>query len=322
MTRLQTTLSRGFVWALSAWLTLSMVMAPALSQSQSQVGVAAAVRGAVEVQSAGVVRTPIGGESMLLGDRVRTRAQSGMQILLLDESVFTIGEGNDLVIDRFVYDPDRSAGEIAARATQGFFRFVSGGVGAIAPQNIELGTPSATIGVRGTSVDVVVGQAAVDLATSLGLILPGMTVDPRTAVFVILRGPSVSYGGITQRGRIIVETPAGSVEVRTEGFGVFVPFAGARPQGPFVVPHSVNSAVVSSIELPDAGTSQTIGGVDITEVPPIDPFGNGSLFPDPGGLNPELTGPGFNPCEKTDFNGPRKPWVKGSITSSSNPCDD
>lgn len=263
---------------------------------QDQVGVAAAVRGTVEVESNGVVRTPVAGESMLLGDRVRTEAQSGLQILLLDESVFTIGESNDLVIDRFIYDPDRSSGAIAIQATQGFFRFVSGRIGAVAPQNIELGTPSATIGVRGTSVDIIVGQAAIDLARELGLIEPGATVDdPSVAIFVILRGPTVSYGGITQRGRVTVATPAGSVNVRREGFGVFVPFAGAPPSQPVSVPQAVDRSVASSIELPDAGEGRTIGGVDITELPPINTPGGGG-FPSLEGLPPDLAGPGFNPC--------------------------
>ena len=246
---------------------------------QDQVGVAAAVRGTVEVESNGVVRTPVAGESMLLGDRVRTEAQSGLQILLLDESVFTIGESNDLVIDRFIYDPDRSSGAIAIQATQGFFRFVSG-----------------RIGVRGTSVDIIVGQAAIDLARELGLIEPGATVDdPSAAIFVILRGPTVSYGGITQRGQVTVATPAGSVNVRREGFGVFVPFAGAPPSQPVSVPQAVDRSVASSIELPDAGEGRTIGGVDITELPPINTPGGGG-FPSLEGLPPDLAGPGFNPC--------------------------
>lgn len=262
--------------------------------AQSQVGVSAAVRGSVEVQSGGLSRAPSAGEAMLLGDRVRTQVRSGMQVLLLDESVFTVGESNDLVIDRFVYDPDRGVGEIAARSTQGFLRFVSGGVGAIAPQNISLTTPSATIGTRGTSIDVVVGPDAVALARQLGLIGPNDQVDPATAVFVILRGPAVQYGGITQRGRVIVETPAGSVEVRREGYGVFVPFTGAPPSQAVLIPLDAIQMVVESIELPGVGITQQTGGVSITDFSGID-INPGSVFdlPEPGDNNPDVTGTGF-----------------------------
>lgn len=271
-----------------------LVLPVQLAFSQSQVGVSAAVRGAVDVRSGGISRAPSAGEVMLLGDRVRTQVRSGMQVLLLDESVFTVGESNDLVIDRFVYDPERGVGEIAARSTQGFLRFVSGGVGAIAPQNISLTTPSATIGTRGTSIDVVVGPQAVALARQLGLIGPNDQVDPSTAVFVILRGPAVTYNGITQRGRVIVETPAGSIEVRREGYGVFVPFAGAPPSIATLVPLDISQTVIESIELPGVGITQQTSGVDVTELPGID-INPGDVFemPQPGDNNPDVTGTGI-----------------------------
>lgn len=295
---------------------LSAAVVPVFSQ-QSQVGTAAAVRGSVEVRSGGGTRAPSGGDAMLLGDRVLTQRQSGMQVLLLDESVFTIGESNDLVIDRFVYDPDRSVGEIAARSTQGFLRFVSGGIGAIAPQNISIETPSATIGSRGTTFDVVVGAEAVALAQAAGLIPPGTVVDPATAVFVVLRGPDTNYNGITQRGRVIVQTAGGSVEIRREGFGVFVPSAGAGPIGPAVVPGGVQSQIIAAIELPSVGSALQVGGVNITELPSIDvlPF---ELLPGPNGNNPDVTGPGFDyPCNKSK--GGASPKQIGPTTT--NPCD-
>lgn len=286
--------SFSYVAALVAFLLApGFVLAPANAQSD-QVGVSAAVRGEVTVRSSGTqARTPGVGEPMYLGDQVVTQAQSGMQIMLLDESVFTIGENNDLVIDSFVYDPDRSVGEIAVRSTQGFLRFVSGGAAAIAPQNVSLETPSATIGTRGTSVDVVVGEGAIALARALGLIGPGDQVDPETAVFVILRGPSTSYDGITQRGRVIVETPNGSVEVRREGFGVFVPFAGSAPFPPVQVGAGVDQSVNSSIELPGVGSSLDVGGTEIIDFPTIDTTTSGLFRPGPSGNNPNVTGPGF-----------------------------
>lgn len=292
------------VWSQVLLGAFATLLLPAqLAYAQSQVGVSAAVRGSVDVRSGGVSRAPLAGEVMLLGDRVRTQLRSGMQVLLLDESVFTVGESNDLVIDRFVYDPDRGIGEIAARSTQGFLRFVSGGVGAIAPQNISLTTPSATIGTRGTSIDVVVGPDAVALARQLGLIGPDDQVDPTTAVFVILRGPAVQYGGITQRGRVIVETPAGSVEVRREGYGVFVPFVGAPPSEAVLVPLTIIQSVVESIELPGVGITQQTGGVNITDLSGID-INPGDVFdlPQPGDNNPDVTGTGFR--ERISGQGP------------------
>lgn len=304
----------GGLCAVFIGFALAGLGANAIAQ-QAQVGVSAAVRGSVEVVSGAQARTPRGGEAMLLGDRVRTQSQSGMQVLLLDESVFTVGESNDLIIDRFVYDPDRGLGEIAARSTQGFLRFVSGGVGAIAPQNMSLTTPSATIGSRGTTFDVVVGPQAVALAQAAGLIPPGTLIDPATAVFVILRGPASIYNGITQRGRVIVETAGGSVEIRREGYGVFVPAAGAAPIGPVAVPGSVDSLVVAAIEVPTAGGLRSLDGVDLIQLPNIAATPDGILLPGPGEINPDVTGPGFNPCHKSK----RPSFAKQ--TSTYGPCN-
>lgn len=266
--------------------TLPLLVGGEAQAQQTRIGVAAAVRGDVEVRSGASVRRPSGGDAMRLGDRVQTQAQSGMQVLLLDESVFTIGESNDLVIDRFVYDPDRSVGEIAARTTQGVLRFVSGGVSAISPNGVTIETPSATIGTRGTSVDIIVGAEAVALAQAAGLIPPGATVDPATAVFVVLRGPDTNYAGISQRGRVVVQTAGGSVEVRSPGFGVFVPSSGAGPVGPSVVPVTVNTAVTSAIELPGVGVTTTLEGVDFTELPDVQEVERGQNVG-----SPEITDP-------------------------------
>jgi len=43
-----------------------------------------------------------------IGTRIVTGSDGHMQLLLLDETVFTIGPNSDIVVDEFVYDPDTS----------------------------------------------------------------------------------------------------------------------------------------------------------------------------------------------------------------------
>ncbi|MDO9459897.1 MAG: hypothetical protein Q7N95_07245, partial [Alphaproteobacteria bacterium] len=74
-----------------ALLGLAVVTGPALAAQQA--GVAAAVIGNLRV-SEGERPAPKAvrsGMDMLLGDRVNSAAASRMQVLLLDETVFTIG---------------------------------------------------------------------------------------------------------------------------------------------------------------------------------------------------------------------------------------
>ena len=125
---------------------------PALAAEQA--GVSAAVRGQVALNrlQVAVGRQVVSGEPILLQDAIRSGTRSGMQILLLDETVFTIGPESELVIDEFVYDPSNNAGKLGARVTKGVFRFISGKIAHENPEDMELKLPSGTLGVRGTMV--------------------------------------------------------------------------------------------------------------------------------------------------------------------------
>src|SRR6056297_3413343 len=79
-----------------------------------QAGVAGGVVSPVEV-SGPPRAAPLAVESgmeMFLDDRIRTGEEARMQLLLLDETVFTVGPNSDFVIDRYVYDPDQGLGEV------------------------------------------------------------------------------------------------------------------------------------------------------------------------------------------------------------------
>lgn len=133
--------------------SIALVVAlPALAAEQA--GVSAAVRGQVALNrlQVAVGRQVVSGEPILLQDAIRSGTRSGMQILLLDETVFTIGPESELVIDEFVYDPSNNAGKLGARVTKGVFRFISGKIAHENPEDMELKLPSGTLGVRGTMV--------------------------------------------------------------------------------------------------------------------------------------------------------------------------
>ena len=79
----------------------------------TQAGVTAAVQGSVDFLSVldDKLHQAAGGEEIYLGDEISSAPNSGMQLMLLDETVFTIGPETDLTIDDFVYDPATGAGD-------------------------------------------------------------------------------------------------------------------------------------------------------------------------------------------------------------------
>ena len=162
------------------------------------VGAAAVVRGTVEwVTSRGAI--PVrAGTPIIFGGRYRTGGNSRLQILLLDETVFTMGPNSDIVVDEFVYDPDLTARKIAVRVTKGIFRWVTGKVARKDPTKMKVTLPVGDLGFRGTdaiiesredkSAEVTVLEGLVDFSPAWGG--PPVTLKPGQRLLV--DGPRAS----------------------------------------------------------------------------------------------------------------------------------
>ena len=91
-----------------------------------------------------------------LGTRMVTGPDGRIRLLLLDETVFTVGPNSDLVIDEFVYDPDNHLDKISARLLRGVFRFVTGKVARKDPAHMKVTLPVGDLGNRGTDCEAMV----------------------------------------------------------------------------------------------------------------------------------------------------------------------
>ena len=88
------------------------------------------------------------GKSIFFNERINTTTSGLVQVLLVDGSTFTVGPGSDLVINKFVYDPKKGTGQIAASFSKGVMRFVGG---KISKQDnaVTINTPAGALAVRG-----------------------------------------------------------------------------------------------------------------------------------------------------------------------------
>ena len=202
---------------IAAAVVLLTLAQPAAAATQA--GVAAVVVGDVTV-SEGERASPSAvstGMRLDLGDRVSSAERARMQLLLLDQTVFTVGPNSDLVIDRFIYDPAAGKGEVAASYSRGVFRYVSGQVAKLNPQNVNITTPMGTIGVRGTALFV--------------------TDDPETGkTFIGLSGPGAQNNADMGSGGFTFRPPTGdSVDVSRADTGIFVA-PGQPPSAPVPTP--------------------------------------------------------------------------------------
>ena len=137
------------------------------ASAASQAGISAAVRGDIDLTPASgqAKHQTTSGEDIFLGDAISSYDESGMQLMLLDETVFTIGANTDITVDEFVYDPATGAGEVTASVAKGVFRFVTGNIAQGDPEDMLINLPVGTIGIRGTigAASYIGGVAAIVL---------------------------------------------------------------------------------------------------------------------------------------------------------------
>ena len=120
-------------------------------------------------------------------DRVQT-GNGRVEIKFIDDSTVKVTEHSKLVIDDFVYSGRPSTSKMALKFASGTVRFATGQSGKMNKGNINLRTPTATIGVRGTDFAATVD----DFGKSLIILLPeedgsvGEITVSNAAGFVIL----------------------------------------------------------------------------------------------------------------------------------------
>lgn len=211
-----------------AGLTALAMTSTALAQTGQAIGVASSVVKDVKYSNAQVPQPrPVAvRQRVSIADLIQTGKASQMQILLLDRSTFSIGANARLRIDRFVYDPARGR-NVGGTVLRGAFRFMSGQPNRQTGSTIS--TPVATIGIRGTIVEGLVGEEAADLAKREGRIPKGVKPDKQTASLIVLRGPGAARQGTDDVGAASVTAGGVTVELTEPGQAAFVPFAGAAP---------------------------------------------------------------------------------------------
>lgn len=212
---------------------LLLSLGPAKAQSSpAQIGVAAAVVGEVKLSNSQTPKpkTVSVRQRIALADLIQTGKNGRLQVLLLDRSTFMIGANSILRIDRFVYDParGRTSGTTVLR---GAFRFMSGQSNR--GNSATISSPVATIGIRGTILEGVVGEGARDIAKHEGKAVREADIDKKTATLVVLRGPGPQTEPGAEVGSASVTSGGVTVELTEPMQAAFVPRAGAAPIGPF-----------------------------------------------------------------------------------------
>jgi len=107
------------------------------------------------------------GDKIYLGETILSGANSGAQLLLLDQSTFTIGSDSEVVMDTFIYDPKNNDGKIVSTVKKGSLKIISGLISKKNPDNLKVEVPEGTLGSRGTEFQTIVNKKANETRTLL-----------------------------------------------------------------------------------------------------------------------------------------------------------
>ena len=142
------------------------------------------------------------GSKIFFGDTIISNTESNAQILFLDQSVLTLGEETELIIDEFVYDPNSQDGSFVSTVKTGTVKFITGQISKKNPDNLEVKVPAGTLGARGTEF-VVLSES-----------------NNESTVVLLGPGPNNTLGMVP--GNLILSDGINSVNITNPGFEAMV----------------------------------------------------------------------------------------------------
>lgn len=163
-----------------------------------------------------------------------------------DNTTVKMTDQSKLVIDDFVYDPNKGVGKLAVKIALGTARYTSGQIAKNNPQAVNVKTPTATIAVRGTDFT--------------------MTVDELGRSLVVLLPSCDNKGCVT--GAISISNDAGIVYLDVAYQATLVAGSNVAPSEPRVIsvdPNNINNMLILSppIKTQDVAIQTTKTAADI-----------------------------------------------------------
>ena len=108
------------------------------------------VRGVIGTQEPAVLHAGI---DVFQNEVVRTGERSASRVKFQDNTDLSVGPSSEVTLDHFVFDPDPTKSQVALSIAKGVARFTTG---SLPKSAYRISTPTATIGVRGTVLTIMV----------------------------------------------------------------------------------------------------------------------------------------------------------------------
>src|SRR5262245_21285341 len=134
-------------------LALAMLgTAPVYGQEPQAAGRIKVASGAVYVVRGGAQMPVQAAQIVYQADIIRTGPDGRVGVTLKDDTRVSLGPASEVHLDRFSYAPAEGQLALAMKVIRGMVAYVSGHIAKLAPDAVRIETPSAILGVRGTTL--------------------------------------------------------------------------------------------------------------------------------------------------------------------------
>ncbi|WP_320174189.1 FecR domain-containing protein [Maridesulfovibrio sp.] len=117
-----------------------------------EIGVVTGVSGDAYAQTSSGTRILEPGSPIYQGEELVTGGNGNVEVRFADDTLISQGANSRIALDDYVYDPDGGESSFLGDIAQGTFRTVTGKIAEQNPDRFKLGSPLATIGIRGTII--------------------------------------------------------------------------------------------------------------------------------------------------------------------------
>lgn len=130
-------------------VTIVSIFAGDRVAAQEAIGTVSRILGEANATRGGDTRALSINTSVILNETVSTGTAGRLEVTFKDNTRVTLGENAKLTLDQYAFNPTSGRRKIRFRVV-GAFRFVSGKLSKLVRSDVNVTTPAAAIGIRGT----------------------------------------------------------------------------------------------------------------------------------------------------------------------------
>ena len=199
-------LDASVIEAMTAHVQYAQAAGTAAAAAAKVVGHVVKMTGSASVVRNGVTITLNNGDTVLQNDVVQTGSGSSLGLVMIDGTTFNLSAGARLMLNDLTYDASSTSNSSLFTLVQGAASFVAGQVAKTG--DMKVGTPVATMGIRGTAV--ILDISAVDGKVSISVIDQR---DGQIHSVQVYNSRGVLIGTVTSNGSRLTLTPIANFEV-------------------------------------------------------------------------------------------------------------